>query len=279
MKAVKFLIKMVVWLVVVVAAIVLALPLWIGPVTKAVANKIGPDYTKTTVNLGIFGLNPYSGRLQLGDFQMGNPTGFSSEKSVTLGNFEVELDPMSLMSEVIHIKSIKINDVYASVEFKDGKNNFSVIGDNCKGGVKKGEGVKGEGEGVKGEEVKGEGEGGKKVVIDRLEIGGVMVQLGPIPLPVPPLTLTDIGKKSNGVTLAEAWQQISESVMKNAGVVGSGLMDMGDKAGGHAGKALKSAGKLVDKTLGGTGKVADKTLERAGKAVDKAAGLINGLLK
>ena len=67
MKAIKKLLKFIMWLVVtlVVAALllVLTLPLWIGPVAKTAANRTVPGITGTDFRLGEFGFNYYTGTL------------------------------------------------------------------------------------------------------------------------------------------------------------------------------------------------------------------------
>ena len=83
MKIAKTLFKILSWTVAVAIALVLVLPLWIGPVVRCAANSIVPKVTKTGFNLGEFGLNQYSGRLHVGDMRLQNPERFftDSEKS------------------------------------------------------------------------------------------------------------------------------------------------------------------------------------------------------
>lgn len=267
MKAIKFLIKFVLCLVVLLLAIVLTLPLWIGPVVKTTANSVGPKFTKTHVNLGDFGLNYYTGVFHMGDLQVENPAGYSQREAVTLGELRVELEPLSVATDVIHIKLVRIKDVFASYVSKDGVNNIDQLMINA---------------GVKSTEEKPAEEAQpsqpaqtsqtsqssqKKVIIDRVEISGVLVQLGPIPLPIPPLTLTDIGKKSGGATLEEAWTQISGAVMKSAGALGDGLKALG----GLTGDAAKQAGALIGDAAGQATEAASKVTNVASDGV-KAVG-------
>ena len=269
MKTIKFLIKFVLCLVVLLLAIVLTLPLWIGPVVKVTANSAGPKFTKTHVNLGDFGLNYYTGVFHMGDLQVENPAGYSQREAATLGELRVELEPLSVATDVIHIRLIRIKDVFASYVSKDGVNNIDQLMINA--GVKSAEenpdaeapAADKEGQKAAAEESKSE----KKVIIDRVEISGVLVQLGPIPLPIPPLTLTDIGKKSGGATLEEAWTQISEAVMKSAGALGDGLKALG----GLTGDAAKQAGALIGDAAGQATEAASKVTNVASDGV-KAVG-------
>ena len=267
MKAIKRIVKILVCLVIIAVAIVLTLPLWIGPVAKTATNTIAPKITKTHVHLGDFGLNFYTGNFHMGDFQLENPAGYSQREAATLGQIEVQLDPLSVASDVIHIRLIRIKDVFASYVSKDGVNNIDQILENA--------GVKGGEEAAKPEEKPAEKKPAdekpaKKVIIDRFELSGVMVQLGPIPLPVPPLTLNDIGKKSGGATLEEAWNQVFEAVMKSAGVLGEQLQALG----GLAGEGAKQAAEAATKAVGQATDVANKAVSGATDAVSGAASAV-----
>ena len=107
MKLIKGLFKLVFWLIVIVLAAVLTLPLWIGPVVKGVANSQVPKITKTEFHLGEFGLNPYRGTLHVGDMQLQNPKRFFTDsekksKSIT----EVKGDGTVLGAVTAHADNI-----------------------------------------------------------------------------------------------------------------------------------------------------------------------------
>lgn len=72
----KFIFWLAVWLLVAIVAAVLTIPLWIGPVVTRVANWKVPAITGTAFHLGEFQMNPYTGRLHIGDMQLQNPKSF-----------------------------------------------------------------------------------------------------------------------------------------------------------------------------------------------------------
>lgn len=82
MKMLGKIVKFVLWTLAVVVAIVLLLPLWVGPVAKYAANTAVPKTTGTPFHIGEFSLNQYTGRLRIGDVQVQNPERFfkASEK-------------------------------------------------------------------------------------------------------------------------------------------------------------------------------------------------------
>lgn len=213
MKVLKIVGKIVLWIVGITILLVLTLPLWIGPLVKGVANGIAPSIVKTDVHLADFGLNYYSGIFHMGGFALENPADFKEREAFTLGEVRVEVDPLSIFSDVVHVKLIRVKDVFAAYVFKDGDSNISRIAENV-GGEKTEAGEKKSPEPVITEKKPDEEPAGekpaKKVIIDRVEIGGIVAQIGPVTIPLTPdeLVFTDIGKDSGGSTLQEVYDQI-----------------------------------------------------------------------
>lgn len=218
MKALKIVGKIVLWIVGIAILLVLTLPLWIGPLVKGVANGIAPSIVKTDVHLADFGLNYYSGIFHMGGFLLENPSDFTEREAFTLGEVRVEVDPLSTLSDVVHVKLIRVKDVFAAYVFKDGDSNLSRIAENV--GGEKTEAEKKAPEPVVAEkkpaEKPTEEKPAKKVIIDRVEIGGIVAQIGPVTIPLTPneLVFTDIGKDSGGTTLQEVYDQIVGPIVK-----------------------------------------------------------------
>lgn len=218
MKALKIVGKIVLWIVGIAILLVLTLPLWIGPLVKGVANGIAPSIVKTDVHLADFGLNYYSGVFHMGGFSLENPSDFTEREAFTLGEVRVEVDPLSTLSDVVHVKLIRVKDVFAAYVFKDGDSNISRIAENV--GGEKTEAEKKASEPVVAEkkpaEKPTEEKPAKKVIIDRVEIGGIVAQIGPVTIPLTPneLVFTDIGKDSGGATLQEVYDQIVGPIAK-----------------------------------------------------------------
>ena len=265
MKAVKILLKVLLGIVAVVVIALLALPIWFGPVVKGVANSVAPGVVKTDFHLGVLSLNPYSGRFELGDMQLSNPAGYSEKYAVTLGDIVFDCEPLSLASDVIHIEEIKVKGVFASLVSKDGVSNFKQIQYNVAGGKEKYEAAQAKKE-AQPEEEKAEESKPKKVIIDRLEISDLKIQLGILPIALPSITLTDIGKNSGGATLEDAWNQIVEGVLKSAGAVGDQVKTLIGGVGDAAGKATEAATKAASQATEALGNVAGGATDAAGKA-------------
>lgn len=307
-KAIKIIVCAIVVVIVFVVALIATLPLWLGPVVKPTANSMVPKFTKTDFHLGVLKLNPYNGKFELGDMQLANPSNFGEKYAATVGRIFVDVAMDTLGDKYIHIEEVAVEDVFVSYVSADGVNNFKQIQYNLAGGKEayeekqarsKADGEKAEADAAKAEAAKSaeqkerevaEAElkelNKKKVVIDKLTISGLKVKLGFMPIALPPITLTDLGKESDGITFAELGEQILAAVMKSIGAIGDGVKALGgllgdgaSAVGDGAGKALDAvgdgAGKALDAVGDGAGKALDAVGEGAGKAVDALKGLFN----
>lgn len=288
MKVVKILLKTVVVLVALLVVALLTMPLWFGPVVKTAANSAVPGIVKTDFHLGHISLNPYTGRFELGDMQLSNPEGYPEKYAATLGDIAFDVAMTTLTSDVIHIEEIKVNGVFVSVVSKNGVGNFEQIQYNVAGGKEKYEAAQAEKK-AKAEaeanqakpeekaEKADESKPAKKFVIDRLEISGIKLQLGFMPITIPvDIKLADIGKKSDGATLEEVWNSIVEAVLKSAGVVGDQLKALGGVAGDAAKQATAAAGKIAGQATEAVGSAASAATEAVGGAAGKAADVVGG---
>ena len=118
----------------------------------------------------------------------------------------------------------------------------------------------------------------KKVIIDKLHISGLKVQLGILPISVPvTIELADIGRKTGGATLMEAWQQIWEGILKAAGVGGEQLKALGNLTGDAAKQATEAATKAAAQATAAVGTAtesATKAATQATESVGKAASAV-----
>lgn len=274
----KKILKVLVILVLFVLAAVLLSPLWIGPVTRSVANLVVPKKTGTPFRLGAFALNGYTGHLLVGDMQLENPAGCDQRMAATLGKLEVDVDVSSLLSETIVVENVELKDLFVSyVSDGEGRNNFDVILENALG--KKEEPKADE---AKPAEAKPEGtepteeksdKPAKKVIIDRLCVSGVMVQFGKLTLPAPSFTLTGIGRSSGGATLDQIWSEVSGKVMQSLGMLGEGLKGLGSQAKNLTGDLSAASQQGAVQAGQALGDAAKSAGEAAGKTVESLKGL------
>ena len=295
MKLIKILLKAVVCIAVLVLVALLTLPLWFGPVVKTAANAAVPGVVKTDFHMGHLHLNPYTARFELGDLQLSNPQGYSEKYAVTLGDIIFDAETLSLATDVIHIEEITVKDVFVSV-VSGGENkvdNFKQIQYNVAGGKEKYEAAQAEKEEkAKLEELQAketaqekrepepqvaeEEKPAKKVIIDKLHISGLKVQYGILPISVPvTIELADIGRKTGGATLMEAWQQIQDGILKAAGVGGEQLKALGNLTGDAAKQATAAATKAAAQATESVSKATSAVTDSAASAT-KAVGNVTG---
>ena len=132
----------------------------------------------------------------------------------------------------------------------------------------------------------GEEKPGKKVIIEKLSITGSRMNLsltgaaaltggGAIPIPLPPITLTDLGKESDGLTVTEAIQKILNAILDVATSAISGTGKLLGAGAGAVGEGAADAGKAVVNTAADAGKALGNAAADAGKAVGDALKNVN----
>ena len=280
-KKLKLVGKILLWALAGVVVLLLALPLWIGPVVKGVANTVVPGITGTDFHLGEFGLNPYTGTLHVGDMQLANPTNFSEKNAVDLKAFDVDFAMTSLFfGKKYRVEFVEVNGIFIHSDFPKG-DNFMQILENATGGKKEPEAEtqeveqpKVEPEAPKAEETakstepeQAEEKESKGVQIDRITLKDVTIKYGlPVKIPMD-IELTGIGAESEyGASFSEAWDAVFTKVKSVLTSVGGAIGDLGKGAAG----AIKDAGGAAADTLKDAGGAAADTLKDAGGAAADA---------
>ena len=257
-KLFKFLLWTFVAILALVLVIVLTIPLWLGSTVASVATKVAPEFTGTPFVLEGASINPYTGKYSITKLNLGNPEGYPVPTAFSVSNVLVDVEMSSLFTDTIHIREITIRDPYVSYVSKDGTNNFEWIAAHVS-----------EKMGPKEEEEKEEEKGpGKKVVIDKLTISGTYVKMKILPeMPIPTITLKDIGKEKNGATLEEVGKMLVDAIMKATSSIGEGLTSalgvLGDGASSLVGGATNVLGGASE-ALGGATKALGDTAKKIG---------------
>ena len=276
-KLLKAIVVIVLSIVVLTVVALLALPLWIGPVVKGVANVAVPQITGTGFNLGEFGLNPYVGTLHVGDMQLANPTNFSEKNAVSLGKFDADLAVTSLFSgKKVRIESVDLDGLVVYTD--PTASNFRQIAANAAGEPEeKSEVAKLAEENAPAEEPKAEeskpakeAKEGKGLQIDRITIKNVTVKYGLVPLKIPvDIEIPDIGKDTEeGASIQEVVQLVWQKILAAAGAVGGTLGDLGK---GAVEIGAGAVGAALDAVQSGDKDGAKEALKDAKKDL-KAAG-------
>ena len=280
-KKLKLVAKILLWVLAGVVVLLLALPLWIGPVVKGVANAVVPGITGTDFHLGEFGLNPYTGTLHVGDMQLANPTNFSEKNAVDLKAFDVDFAMTSIFfGKKYRVEFVEVNGVFVHVDVPKAAN-FLQIAENATGGgdddeaeaqtvdVKAPEAQQTEAqqaESTKAEPEQQEEKESKGVQIDRITLKDVTVKYGlPVKIPMD-LELDGIGADSEyGAAFMDVWIAVRDKVMSVVTSVGGAVGDLGKSAAG----ALKDVGgATVDALKDAHGATVDALKDAHGAATD-----------
>lgn len=252
-KFLKILLVSLLVLLLTIIALLLTIPLWLGPVVKPVANNMVPKYTLSDFNLGHIYLNPYSGRFELGALKVANPSGYSEKTALSLSNLAVEVSVPTILSDCIRIKEVTVENLFVSYVQGGGNNvdNFTQIQYNIAGGKDKYEAKKAE-EVLKATEEEGKEETpsvqdeeapSKKIVIEKLTVSGIKFKYGSLVLPLPKLTLRNLGENSGGVTLEQLFSLIGNEIISAAMKLGQGLNSLLDMGASQATEAFSAVGE------------------------------------
>ena len=209
---------------------------------KRAIEHFGPEITGVSVTVRRVKLEPAEGKGSIAGLEVGNPAGYKTPRSVTLGEMRLAIDFGTLTSDVVHLKELVIDAPAITYERGPGGDNLGVIQKNL-----------GAGGGAK----KKSDAPGRKFVIDELRITNAKAHFSDtVTLPMPDLHLRDVGKKSNGATAADITRTVWDSIAGNATNLAS-----------RAGDALKDGAK-------GAVEGARGAVEGAKGAVDSVRGLL-----
>lgn len=183
-----------------------------GPLVKKTINTLGPQITKTDVNVEDVSISIFSGQATIKQFLLGNPKGFKSSQAMKVASIYVDIDEGSITKNPIIINKIEIIAPEITYEKIAGSDNFHAILNNVQGSAKK------DGKSEKKSDT-GKDKKSKKIIINDVIIKQGKVHLDmaslagkKIDAPLPDIHLTDIGKKTNGATAAQAFEQIFASL-------------------------------------------------------------------
>ena len=230
---------------VLVAVAYIGLQFFLGSVVKAAVNKVGPKITQTKVELASASLSPMTGAGTLSGLYVGNPPGWSSDKAFYLGQMHVDVKPFSIFGDHIILNEVIIDNPEFVYETKLVTSNIGDLLKNIEAST-----------GGKKDEPEAKDKAPTKFEVKRfiLKNGHVTIGVGPaaMTLPMPPVTLNDLGTKEGGITA----NQIAFAVMRSVttSVVAAStqaLGKIGSTTGAAAAETVKQTGDQLKKLFGG----------------------------
>ena len=256
-----------------ILAIIIGVALYLFPlerVVKQLVNKYGSQVTGTSVNLSGFDINLQNGKAGINGITIANPKNYKTKYAIQLGNINVLVDLKSLTSDTIIIKEINVNEPVVSYEMMSlTQNNISDLIENINQYTTSS--AQTEPQEKKKDDASAKKVIIKKVIIKNGKINGAMTSAPDIisaSVPLPTITLNNIGQSSKGMTIADSIAFILNKVLSavSTTVISSNLANLQDAA-----NAAVSTAKDVAQGTVNTAK------ETANSVVDGAKDTLNSL--
>ena len=250
-KAKKILLITGVALLVLIVVAVIVVGLFLGNIVKMGVNTVGPKITRTTLTVDAVNVSMLTGSATIKNLVLGNPEGFKAPNAVSVGLVAVSASPMSVLSDKIVVKSIRVESPEITFEGNPfGANNLKKIQDNVNAAAASLQSPSTN----QPAQTAASAKPGKKLEVDEFIITGGRIHFGTGPtLPLPDIHLTDLGKGPDGITPADLIKQVlGEVVTGTVKAVGSSVANIGKDAG-------KAVGGGVNKITTGIGGLFKKT--------------------
>jgi len=203
-------------------------------VTKGV-NRYGPSIMHVPLKLEMARLSPFSGEGTLSGLLIANPPGWEGDRAVAIGSIHIAVVPSSIFGDHIVVKEVEIKKPQFVYETKVVSSN---IGDLLKGMNEA------ESSGATGQATTKSGRPMKFEVRHLTLIDGtITLGVGPaaIKLPMPPISLTDLGTREGGITSDQLALAVMRSVASNiAGTTAQAVGKLGSTMGAAATSKFKS---------------------------------------
>lgn len=255
----KIIVRTLIGLVVLVILAVLAVGLLLDKAIKSAVETFGPKLTKVEIKLDSVSLSLLSGSGTIKGLVVGNPAGFKTPSAISVGAATLALEPRSLLSDKIVIKSINVQAPEITFETDLKGNNLSKILANVQaatGGDTK-EPTKPQ-EPAQPKETKP----AKKLQVDEFVITGGRVHVSVTALggqaatiPLPNIQLQGLGQGPEGITPAELTKKVMAAIQQGAAQAAAGTVTDIGKGALYLTKDAANAGsntvQSVTKSLGG----------------------------
>lgn len=234
MKKVKrTLLGVVIGLLVIVIVAVIAVGVFLGNIVKTGMETIGPKITQTTLTVGSVDMSLLSGSATIKNLVLGNPEGYKAPNAISVGVASVSVSPMSVLSDKVVIKSVRVGSPEITFEGNPlGQNNLKKIEDNVNAATASSQSSST----TQTAKTSTPAKPGKKLEVDEFTITGAKVHIGTgTTLTLPDIHLTDLGKGPDGITPADLTKRVLSEVVsgtlkavaKNATSIGKGAENVG----------------------------------------------------
>lgn len=230
-------------LVLVVAAGLVAAYLFLGRIVKTAIETAGPMVTQCPVTVAGVDLRPLRGSFRIRGLSVGNPEGFHTPEALRVDEIRVAMEPGTVFSNLVHIREISVSGPQVTYEIGLGKTNIGTIQGNVQAFLERFAGESKDKD--KEPEPKGSS---RKVVIDQVRVengqinlSGTILQGRAVPVPLPTLTLNNVG--GGAVSGPQAAAEILDRILH-------GVLDAAKEGVSQLGDSVKDAGEAIKREAG-----------------------------
>jgi hypothetical protein len=214
-------IKKILWsvgiaLLVLIVVAVIVVGLFLGNIAKAGIEKVGPKIVQVPVGVDAVNLSLLTGSAKVKGLVVGNPEGYKAPSAISVGSTAVGVNPLSVLSDKIVVRSVEIREPEITFEGGLSGNNLSKIMDNVNGVAKNG------GPESTNKTATASSRSGKKIEVDDLlitgaKVHGTLILFGGKEVTIPSLLLPDIhltnlGTGSDGITATDLTRRVLDAI-------------------------------------------------------------------
>lgn len=226
----KLLIRLLIALIVLIVLAVLAVSLFLDGAIRRGVETAGPMLTKVDVKLAGVSLSLFSGSGKIKGLVVGNPQGFKTPSAIQVGSASLAVQPGSILSDKVVIRSINVQAPEITFETDLKNNNLSKIMANVDETTGGGTPAKPTDPAQK--------KAAKKLQVDDFLISGGKINVSVTALggqsatvPLPTIHLSGLGQGPDGITAAELTKVVLHAIEKEAVQAASGAVaDLGKQA-------------------------------------------------
>jgi uncharacterized protein involved in outer membrane biogenesis len=109
---------------------------FLGDIVKRGVETVGPKITQVSVKLDEVQLSLWTGSAEVKGLVVGNPDGYQTPQAISAGLIAVGVNPLSVLSDKIVVRSLHVESPEITFEGGLGGNNLSKIMDNVNAAAK-----------------------------------------------------------------------------------------------------------------------------------------------
>ena len=227
---------------------------FLGPIVKTGVETVGSKITKVSIKLDEVHLSLLTGSATVKGLVVGNPEGYQTPQAISAGMIAVGVNPLSVLSDKIVLRSLHIESPEITFEGGLGGNNLSKIMDNVNAAARNAAQT----EGAPSTNATAQTKPPQKYELDDLLITGAKVHVSltdlggkEMTLSLPPIHLINLGKGKDGITAADLTRNVLDAIVTaTVKAVSNASVDIGKNVQNLGKEGVKSIKQGIGNLLG-----------------------------